>query len=415
MVSKPINATADVVLDEAIALMCENGYSNSNIAHYRTASRAIKRLHTQAGLTDYSPGIVARYMEGERIRYERGELGYSSYFVYRRFAAIADEYYTCGKLVRGNKTNKSIRRVIGTHQKLIDEFTQEVLIHHYTPRTIKSKTSSIRMFLFFVEDCCNGDLRILTRNKISDFLTEAARKRRPSMRLLIDNTKLFIKFLILRGIVDKNILGAFDIYAPRDRKIYPGFTGEESNRILGAVDKATTLGKRDYAMLILAKHTGIRGVDIRNLKLSDIHWKAAEIRIVQSKTNKPLVLPLDIPVGNAIADYILNARPSSTDEHVFLRAVPPYVGLIDINDIVQKYAMLSGVAYETKASVGFHSFRRAMGVSLLEADVPLSIISEILGHARQNSAKRYIALDTERLGRCSMPMDSFRCERSELC
>lgn len=415
MADKNINTTVDAVLDGALKLMRENGYSNGNISHYRTACRAIRHLHAKAGLADYSQGVVASYIESERTRYERGELGHNSYFVYRRFAAIADEYHACKKLVRGNKTNESVRRVTDAHQTLLDEFKQEVLISHYALSTIQSKISSIRMLMLYVEERFKGNLGALTRTGISDFLTEAACKRRPSMRLLIDDNKQFIEFLISRGIAQEDFLGAFDVYAPRDRKIYPGFTDDESRRILEAVDRTTGLGKRDYAMLILAKHTGIRGVDIRNLKLSDIFWGIAEIRIVQSKTNKPLVLPLDIPVGNAIAEYILNARPISSDEHVFLRSVPPYVGLIDTSDIVQKYAAISGVAHETKALLGFHSFRRAMGVSLLEAEVPLEIISEILGHAERNSTKRYIALDVERLGKCSMPMDAFRCGRGELC
>lgn len=250
---------------------------------------------------------------------------------------------------------------------------------------------------------------------MSDFLTETAQRRRPSMRMLIDDVKQFVDFLISRQIVSENFLGAFDVHAPKDRKIYPGFTEDESAHVLAAVDRSTAMGKRDYAMLMLAKHTGIRGIDIQNLKLQDIFWKSSEICIIQSKTRKSLVLPVEASVGNAIADYILNARPALSNFTVFLRVVPPFVGLRYTNDIVRKYAKISGVEKETIAQIGFHSFRRSMGVSLLETDVPISLISEILGHAKQNPLKRYIALDVKRLRNCYMPMNDFCCRKEELC
>lgn len=77
-------------------------------------------------------------------------------------------------------------------------------------------------------------------------------------------------------------------------------------------------------MLLLALRTGLRSVDIINLKLEDIHWKCNTIQIVQEKTGTPLILPLLTEVGNAIADYILNGRPPSQQPYIFLRSQAPY-------------------------------------------------------------------------------------------
>jgi integrase len=235
------------------------------------------------------------------------------------------------------------------------------------------------------------------------------------MRSIVTDLKQFLEFLNSRGLISENLFGALDVYTPRNRKIYQGFTEDESNHIIAVVDRNTDMSKRDYAILLLVKYTGLRGIDIRKLKLKDIIWESKEFHGVQSKTSKPLILPLQSNVGNAIADYILNARPPSSDNHIFLRIRPPHVGFTDISDIVVRYANLSGVAKETKVPIGFHSFRRAMGISLLEAEVPLSIISEILGHAGRNSTKRYIALDVDRLRKCAMPMEAFPCRKEALC
>lgn len=48
------------------------------------------------------------------------------------------------------------------------------------------------------------------------------------------------------------------------------------------------------------------------------------IRIIQDKTKQPLNIPLRNSYGNAIADYILNERPDSDSEYLFLRSLAPY-------------------------------------------------------------------------------------------
>ena len=65
---------------------------------------------------------------------------------------------------------------------------------------------------------------------------------------------------------------------------------------------------------------------IRNT-LNNIDWNSSEIRLVQQKTEIPIALPLDNETGNAIADYILNGRPDSACNNIFLRAVKPCIAL----------------------------------------------------------------------------------------
>jgi len=75
---------------------------------------------------------------------------------------------------------------------------------------------------------------------------------------------------------------------PKRRKIYPGFSNAEKLAILESADRATVKGKRNYSMMLLAANTGLRAIDIANLKLTDIDWRNCEIKIIQSKTGTPL-------------------------------------------------------------------------------------------------------------------------------
>ena len=74
---------------------------------------------------------------------------------------------------------------------------------------------------------------------------------------------------------------------------------------------------------LLVAVSGLRAGDIATLRLRDIDWKRNEIRLVQGKTAEPLVLPIPKPVLQAVADYILNGRPHTASDRVFVRHLAP--------------------------------------------------------------------------------------------
>ena len=81
------------------------------------------------------------------------------------------------------------------------------------------------------------------------------------------------------------------------------------------------IGKRDYAMMVLAAQSGLRACDVVRLELGSINWRTREICLTQHKTGEPLSLPLEPESGNAIADYILNGRPTQRLQ-IFSCAIP---------------------------------------------------------------------------------------------
>jgi hypothetical protein len=62
---------------------------------------------------------------------------------------------------------------------------------------------------------------------------------------------------------------------------------EEVRRLLAAVDRHGTNGRRNYAMLLLAASYGLRSCEIRALCLEDIHWDDDEIVVFSPKTGRP--------------------------------------------------------------------------------------------------------------------------------
>lgn len=103
----------------------------------------------------------------------------------------------------------------------------------------------------------------------------------------------FARFMAEKHPELPDISPALVFSAAKRRRVYVGYTHEDAQKIFSAINRSSTMGMRDYAMIMLAYTTGLRGCDIVNLKFDSIDWDACELRLVQEKTNIPVSLPLD--------------------------------------------------------------------------------------------------------------------------
>ena len=192
--------------------------------------------------------------------------------------------------------------------------------------------------------------------------------------------------------------------------MYPATPQDELAAVLAQVDCNTARGKRNYAMILLGVVTGLRAVDVARLKLSNVDWIRGEITIVQAKTGKTLVLPLTTDVGEALKDYILHARPRGLADNVFLRNLAPNLPFKDscsIGNMYDVYRRKAGLAREAFDGKCFHSLRRALGKNMVTAGVSVTDVAQVLGQEDIDSAKKYIALDSEHLKECALGLSGI--------
>jgi integrase len=169
-------------------------------------------------------------------------------------------------------------------------------------------------------------------------------------------------------------------------------------------------------MVMLAVSTGLRCCGIAALRLDEIDWRRDEIRLVQAKTSRPLVLPLPAPAGNAVAEWILHGRPACDVPEVFVRLQPPYVKLGNSagSTLMRRRLARAGIGHAARDGKSFHALRRTTGTRLIEPGAGRPLAAQILGHARINSSRRCFALASEQLRRCCLPPDDFACTREGL-
>lgn len=174
---------------------------------------------------------------------------------------------------------------------------------------------------------------------------------------------------------------------------------EEVQRVLEVTrEDSSSLGLRDYAILILLATYGLRAAEVVSLRLEDIDWRRDVLRVHHAKTGAYSELPLQREAGEAVLRYVQKGRPSSPHREVFLRIQAPHRPFKNgsiLNCITR--ARLRAARITPQGRKGPHAFRHARAVSLLRAGVPLKIIGDMLGHTSAAASAGYLKLATEDL------------------
>jgi integrase len=145
-----------------------------------------------------------------------------------------------------------------------------------------------------------------------------------SLFWVVSNFRPFLKFTGRSDLVNAlNLAGIKRFHA-----IVPVLADADEELVVHACASGM-VSARDAAITLLALSTGLRACDIAALRLGDVDWRGHTIGLVQQKTGNPLTLPLPALLLSKLASYVLNERPNSTDDHLFLRSKAPHTRLND--------------------------------------------------------------------------------------
>jgi integrase len=119
---------------------------------------------------------------------------------------------------------------------------------------------------------------------------------------------------------------------------------DDVGKALGAVDRRTACGKRDYAIVPLLVTYGLRGREVAALTLDDINWKPERLAIPERKAGHSTAFPLSTSVGGALLNYLQHGRPQTTDRHVCFRAMAPVrpIGAAAVSACATRYPLKAG-------------------------------------------------------------------------
>ena len=391
------------------------GYSRRSRNRYRaTWEHLIEFSHQKSLGNEFSADLAAHFLDEYSVRDKPVDGPGDGWRQHAVFGVkVLADFAKNGYVERAFADVDAIHLVSAMQNTLRDyvEYCKDRL--HLRPGTLYVRTRELTILLDFLYSKKARTLDQIQARDLSEFISCRAdlpllgKIRRDhwlqpkTVARIVSDMRSFLRFLAMRGILQKDLSVELPkIRVPRDATIPSVWDQELIVRLLGAVDRNSPKGKRDYAILLLAGRLGLRAGDIRTLKLDNLRWAESTIEITQAKTSTPLTLPLTNEVGEALIDYLKSGRPQTAHREVFLKAKPPFDPFrqdTHLHHIVTYWRELAGIRFRTPQKRGIHSLRHTLATRLLEKGTPFTTIAEILGHTSLESTRIYAKADVEAL------------------
>lgn len=262
------------------------------------------------------------------------------------------------------------------------------------PRTMKRYTRQLSTFAQYLDHVGLQQVDTITPHHIRKFY-ENATSGRPR-RGYSSSLRVFFRWVSTQSSLPVALTDAI----PRPRRYRQAtlpdvLTETEVERLLATADRSTPVGRRDYAVLLLAARYGLRPCDIRQLTLDQVDWRHARIDLRQAKTGRPLALPLLAEVAEALSAYLRDGRPPSASRAIFIRHRAPFEPFAADNNLatIMRAALRRADLADRSGRRGLSLFRHTLATRLLAAGHPLKTIADLLGHASTETTYGYTRIE----------------------
>lgn len=406
---KPLKELLQVLEQEMLRL----GYTKGSMNFYRNRWRMLIKFAKTKGELYYSEKLGIEFIE-------------------KYFRILENDLN--GTLTQAEVQNLRVIRMIGDFQlhqtvlrryykhkqiltdpyfiKIIDRFNNHCTEKDYSSVTIEHYVKQSARFLDYIVSQKITSCKEITLDLINSYINSLAGYTYKTVEQNLCSLRALFKFLHLNKEIDMDFSKKIPmIQARKQTRIPSAWSAEDLKKLIGAIDRGNPMGKRDYAIILLACRLGLRCMDIKNLTLENFHWEDKKLVFIQSKTRTTSSLPLTSDVGWAVIDYLKYGRPNVNTNVVFVRHLAPFLPFSKgdhLNQIIKKYIRLAHLPTLRKKT-GMHSLRHTLASMLLENNTPLATISDILGHVDTESTSIYLKVDIEKLKECPLYLREEAC------
>lgn len=290
---------------------------------------------------------------------------------------------------------------------LAQQHLEWCLIRNYSEQTVLGKLRGLRNFISWCEERGVAEVHEVLPahlDRYQKYLYQCRRKNGEAVSFAgqsqqLSHLKLFFSWCVKKRLLQYN--PASEVELPRSEKRLPRYvlTQNEAERVLGAVDlkEEDGTGLRDRAVLEVLYSTGIRRLELTNLKIFDLDFERGIIMVRLGKGKRDRVIPIGSRAMYWVKKYLSEARPLHVVEpdpkNIFLTVQGQQIHEDYLSDIVRRYVEGSGISKKGSC----HLFRHTMATLLLENGADLRAIQAMLGHANTKATEVYTHVGIKRL------------------
>ena len=247
----------------------------------------------------------------------------------------------------------------------------------------------------------------ISADSVTECLIDYASKYGPGSRRCMQQTvRLFLRFSYLAGYLGRDLSALSPtVRAPCMGKVVRGIPPASIEAVLAGTVGDAPVDLRDRAILWLLSTYGVRGVQIRRLRLEDVDWTRSRIHFPAAKRGRSIEAPLSAKAGNRLAEYIHKGRPSSPHREVFLTTREPFEPIPNpqrLSELIRRRIERAGVVLPAGVLYGAHAFRHALA-SRLYGHVPFKDLIDIMGHRKPSTTLIYGKTDLVGLRKAALP------------
>ena len=322
---------------------------------------------------------------------------------YIRAVRMLTSFQESGEVPKALKRNRS--EWYEPIRDIRNQYIQHCEETYRTRATQRSRIAAADRFMRIVVVNKHTTWENISAKTISEYAMGLAEYAKATVEVHLRGLRFFLRFLYEKGIVKQDHTASVPkMCCSTGERIPHMLSTEQVNTLLKSIDRGNPVGKRNYAIIVMAACLGMRDSDITNLKFENFNWERSEISFFQKKTNRFLALPLLPVVGEAIIDYLRNGRPQTDSKYVFVKHRPPFHQVVSFYSVMRTVLENSGVKLVENFPRGLHILRHSLASELIRQGESYNTISTILGHASISSTNAYTHIDVDGLFKCALEL-----------
>ena len=204
--------------------------------------------------------------------------------------------------------------------------------------------------------------------------------------------KAFWSWLTGDGYIDDNPLSKFPL--PKvPQYLINVLTKDQIRRLIGMIDKNTTLGARYYCIIIMLLDSGMRISELVRIKMVDLNLSVGVV-VIFGKGQKERVVPFSRWAKRELLRYINKHRSTTGYED------SPYL----FPGADGEHISINAVLTRLSKKVGFdnikcspHIFRHTFATEAILNEANVLVVKDIMGHTSLQTTMKYTHLKAEDL------------------